>query len=123
MYAITISSIALSTLKKGLNSVLLKIYPDKYRLDLTALYHRFFFNIIPEKRFEITGKLKDSKGKFGRVLGDIVVDGVNINKAMVTNYHAAAYFGQSKEAIEAVHMSNRTRLIELGQFTPIDSSS
>ena len=50
------------TLKKGLNSVLLKIYPDKYRLDLTALYHRFFFNIIPENRFEITGKLKDSKG-------------------------------------------------------------
>ena len=71
----------------------------------------------------IQTKLKDSKGKFGRVLGDIVVDGVNINKAMVTNYNAASYFGQSKEAIEAVHMSNRTRLIELGQFTPIDSSS
>jgi len=67
----------------------------------------------------IQTKLKDSKGKFGRVLGDVVVDGVNINKAMIDNYHAAAYFGQSKEAIEAVHNANRTRLIELGKFKPI----
>tara|TARA_R110002020_G_scaffold28168_2_gene90108 strand:- start:396 stop:821 length:426 start_codon:yes stop_codon:yes gene_type:complete len=68
----------------------------------------------------IQTKLKDSRGKFGRVLGEIIVDGVNINKAMVENYHAAAYFGQSKEAIEAVHQSNRTKLIELGKFTPVE---
>ena len=71
----------------------------------------------------IQTKLKDSKGKFGRVLGDIVVDGVNINQAMVENYHAAAYFGQNKEAINAIHASNRTKLIEMGLFTPVDSSS
>jgi micrococcal nuclease len=68
----------------------------------------------------IQTKLKDSRGKFGRVLGEIIVDGVNINQAMVENYHAAAYFGQSKEAIEAVHLSNRTKLIELGKFTPVE---
>ena len=67
----------------------------------------------------IQTKLKDSRGKFGRVLGDVVVDGVNINQLMVENYHAAAYFGQSKEAIEAVHSANRTRLIELGLFEPV----
>jgi micrococcal nuclease len=67
----------------------------------------------------IQTKLKDSRGKFGRVLGDVVVDGVNINQSMVDNYHAAAYFGQSKEAIEAVHDANRTRLIELGKFEPV----
>jgi len=67
----------------------------------------------------IQTKLKDSRGKFGRVLGDVVVDGVNINQAMIDNYHAAAYFGQSKEAIEAVHAANRTRLIELGLFKPV----
>jgi len=67
----------------------------------------------------IQTKLKDSRGKFGRVLGDVVVDGVNINQSMVENYHAAAYFGQSKEAIEAVHSANRTRLIELGLFEPV----
>ena len=67
----------------------------------------------------IQTKLKDSRGKFGRVLGNIIVDGININQLMIDNYHAAAYFGQSKEAIEAVHDANRTRLIELGLFKPV----
>jgi len=66
----------------------------------------------------IQTKLKDSKGKFGRVLGNVIVDGININQSMIDNYHAAAYFGQSKEAIEAVHDANRTRLIELNLFIP-----
>ena len=68
----------------------------------------------------IQTKLKDSRGKFGRVLGNVVVDGININQSMIDNYHAAAYFGQSKEAIEAVHDANRTRLIELGKFEPVE---
>tara|TARA_R110002020_G_scaffold114283_2_gene262879 strand:- start:11 stop:433 length:423 start_codon:yes stop_codon:yes gene_type:complete len=66
----------------------------------------------------IQTKLKDSKGKFGRVLGDVVVDGVNINELMIDNHHAAAYFGQSKEAIEKIHESNRAKLIEIGVFVP-----
>ena len=49
-------------LKKGLNDVLLKIYPDNYSLESTSLYHRFFFNIMPETRFEISGRLKDING-------------------------------------------------------------
>ena len=68
----------------------------------------------------IQTKLKDSRGKFGRVLGNVVVDGVNINQSMIDHYHAAAYFGQNKEAIEAVHSANRTRLIELGLFKPVE---
>ena len=68
----------------------------------------------------IQTKLKDSRGKFGRVLGNIIVDGININQLMIDNYHAAAYFGQSKEAIEAVHDANRTKLIELNLFKPVD---
>ena len=71
------------------------------------------------KKVVIQTKLKDSRGKFGRVLGNIIVDGKNINQSMIDNYHAAAYFGQSKEAIEAVHSANRTRLIELGLFEPV----
>ena len=67
----------------------------------------------------IQTKLKDSRGKFGRVLGNVVVDGININQSMIDHFHAVAYFGQSKEAIEAVHNANRTRLIEMGVFTPV----
>ena len=39
---------------------------------------------------------------------------------MVENYMAAKYFGQNKAAIEAVHQANRTKLIELGLFEPIE---
>ena len=67
----------------------------------------------------IQTKLKDSRGKFGRVLGNIIVDGININQLMIDNHHAAAYFGQSKEDIEAVHDANRTKLMELGLFKPV----
>ena len=66
----------------------------------------------------IETKLKDSKGKFGRVLGNVIVDGKNINQAMIENYLAVAYFGQSKDDIEESHLINRKKLIELGHFDP-----
>ena len=68
----------------------------------------------------IRTELRDSRGKFGRVLGTIVCDGIDINKNMVENFMAAKYFGQNKTAIEAVHQSNRTKLIELGLFKPVE---
>ena len=66
----------------------------------------------------IQTKLKDSKGKFGRVLGDVVVDGVNINQSMIKDHHAVAYFGQSKQDVEKEHKENRSKLIKLGVFVP-----
>ena len=38
----------------------------------------------------------DKKGKFGRILGEFIVDGVNINKLMIEKYMAVEYYGQSK---------------------------
>ena len=72
------------------------------------------------KKVVIETKLKDSKGKFGRVLGNVMVDGININQLMIVNYLAVAYFGQSKDDIEAEHLVNREKLIELGKFTPVE---
>lgn len=63
-------------------------------------------------------KLSDSRGKFGRVLASVVVDDVDINESMIENHLAVAYFGQSKDDIEAEHMINREKLIELGKFDP-----
>ena len=71
-------------------------------------------------RVVIETKLKDSKGKFGRVLGNVIVDGININQQMVDNYLAVAYFGQSKTDIEEEHLRNRTKLIKLGKHTPVE---
>ena len=67
----------------------------------------------------IQTKLKDSKGKYGRVLGDVVVDGKNINQAMIKCHLAVAYHGQSKDDVEAEHMRNRDILIENGLHTPV----
>ena len=66
----------------------------------------------------LRSKLKDSKGKYGRVLGEVVVDDININVSMIENYLAVEYHGQSKNDIEAEHLVNRNKLIELGMFTP-----
>ena len=67
----------------------------------------------------LRSKLKDSKGKYGRVLGEIIVDNININQSMIEKYLAVQYTGQSKKDVEAEHLLNRDKLIELGKFIPI----
>jgi micrococcal nuclease len=49
-------------------------------------------------------------GKFGRVLGVIFADGINVNELMVATHHAVAYHGQSKSDIKVEHLKNRKRL-------------
>ena len=70
------------------------------------------------KQVILRSELKDSKGKYGRVLGSIVVDDLDINQAMVAQNLAVKYFGQSKADVEAEHIVNRFKLIELGVFNP-----
>tara|TARA_R100000353_G_scaffold24297_3_gene20944 strand:+ start:3020 stop:3442 length:423 start_codon:yes stop_codon:yes gene_type:complete len=72
------------------------------------------------KKVVIQTKLKDSKGKYGRVLGEVVVDDININKLMIQCHLAVAYHGQSKEDVEAEHMKNRDILIDKGLHIPVD---
>lgn len=50
---------------------------------------------------------KEEKGKFGRILGEIIIDDVNINTLMIENHHAVPYHGQSKYEIDELHMKNR----------------
>ena len=61
---------------------------------------------------------RDKKGKFGRVLGEMVVGGRNINLLMVNENYAVKYEGQSKEDIKKEHLVNREKLIEKGIFDP-----
>ena len=63
-------------------------------------------------------QLKDSKGKFGRVLASVIVDGIDINQQMIEKYMAVKYTGQSKQDIKLEHMNNRSKLIELGVYKP-----
>ena len=56
----------------------------------------------------------DSKGKYGRILGEIIVDDVNINQLMVEQHMAVEYHGQSKTDIHKEHMFNRQELNRAG---------
>ena len=40
---------------------------------------------------------KDAKGKFGRILGEPLVDGVSICDILIKEGHARPYFGRTKE--------------------------
>ena len=61
---------------------------------------------------------KDSKGKFGRILGKIFIDGKDINQSMIDERLAVAYHGQSKTDIELAHLQNRSLLIKKGIYKP-----
>jgi micrococcal nuclease len=55
---------------------------------------------------------EDMRGKFGRVLGDFVaLDGRMATDILVGEGHAVAYFGGSKEEVQAKHMVNRDKLL------------
>ena len=49
----------------------------------------------------------DAKGKFGRILGDIIVDNKSLSDTMIQEHHAVIYHGQSKEDIQKAHINNR----------------
>ena len=74
--------------------------------------------IAEAKLVKVKTKL-DKKGKFGRVLGSIIADDLDLNQTMIEKHLAVAYFGQRKNDIEAEHLVNRQKLIDLGQFTPV----
>jgi len=58
----------------------------------------------------------DSKGKFGRILGDFTTnDGRMVTDVLVEEGHAVAYFGGSKEEIQIKHMANREKLLREGK--------
>ena len=56
----------------------------------------------------------EETGKFGRILGEIFIDGVNINQKMCDDGYAVAYYGQNKTLVESEHMKNKAKLIEKG---------
>jgi len=68
---------------------------------------------------------KDSRGKFGRILGEVWVncteDGhdfggwTNVNKWMCEHGYAVGYWGQNKDDVEGEHMLNRKLLAESGE--------
>ena len=68
---------------------------------------------------------EDMKGKFGRILGDFEVEEYEgqpkrVTEIMIEEGHCVAYFGGSKEDVQAQHMVNRQRLISEGVVSAED---
>ena len=88
------------------------------------------FGLASKKRLkEILGKTtvlktqinrdgEDMKGKFGRILGDFIIDlngePISIVDALMDAGHCVDYYGGSKEELTERHMANRKRLISEG---------
>jgi len=72
-------------------------------------------NFLQEKieSAEVVTLYSHDKGKFGRILGELFIDGssdLSLNQLMINNFHAVAYHGQSKEEIEEQHLANREKV-------------
>jgi len=80
----------------------------------------------PILKTQINKDGEDMKGKYGRILGDFnVYDHKTDSWRMVTELlveegHAVAYFGGSKEEIQAKHLVNRDKLLREKVITKKD---
>ena len=73
---------------------------------LTAKH--FVENLLPKGSTQILRTRKDGVGKYGRILGEFLVDDTTVNQLLIDTHNAVAYFGQSKDDIEEEHIKTRT---------------
>lgn len=73
---------------------------------------------------EIDKSGEDKKGKFGRVLGDFLVErkvsgayeqNVRVTSIMIEEGYAVKYFGQNKADVTTAHLANRNKLLHEGK--------
>ena len=60
---------------------------------------------------------EDKKGKFGRILGDFLIDGKKLTETMIKEGYGVVYTGQNKDQVEKAHLNNRKKLIKERKVT------
>lgn len=68
--------------------------------------------LLPVGSIQTLKTFKDNTGKFGRILGDFIINGNYLTSILITEHLAVLYHGQSKTLIEEQHLKNR-ELIKL----------
>ena len=69
---------------------------------------KYVEDLMPVNSIQVLRTMKDTVGKFGRVLGVFVLpDGNRLDELMIKNHHAVDYHGQSKEEVQEQHLMNR----------------
>ena len=83
---------------------------DKVEKKYGLMAKKFLQENLKKGKLVIKTHKGSETGKFGRILGQIYVNCVNINQLMCSKYHAVEYYGQSKESIEEQHLKNREKV-------------
>lgn len=76
---------------------------------------QFVKDLMPIGSQQIIKTQKDKTGKFGRILGDFIIDGVLLSQLMIEKHHAVEYNGENKDAVLEAHLLNRSKLLESGE--------
>jgi micrococcal nuclease len=76
----------------------------------------FVENLLPKGSTQTLRTRKDGVGKYGRILGEFLVESewegktiqTTVNDELIKTHNAVKYFGQSKDDIEEEHIKNRS---------------
>lgn len=92
--------------------------PESRTRDLEEKFYgkqskKFLSSVLEGK---VVTLLSHDKGKFGRIIGELFVEGndMSVNQLMIRENHAVPYFGQSKDDTVQGHLWNRAALKERG---------
>ena len=85
----------------------------------------FLKESIKGKKIVLKTKIKDSRGKFGRVIAEVWAEFEkgslrNVNELMIKECYAVKYNAENKALVEEAHLVNRQLLIEKGLFVPVE---
>lgn len=94
--------------------------PEKRSRDLLEKHFGNISSDFVSEQFILTGSKKivvhttldGNLDKYGRILGEIFVDGISINALLIDKRYAVKYEGQNKSMVEEQHINNRTYLVE-----------
>lgn len=79
--------------------------------------------LLPIGSMQIIKTQKDKTGKFGRILGDFIIEHKDdknnfstksVSTVMLENHHAVPYNAENKNKLTELHMINREKLKEKG---------
>ena len=100
-----------------------KVYGLLSKSALKSWVHWAIMDDRDDIEIELRCPEADSRGKFGRILGELWVNcnsegeyggWTNVNKWMCENGHAVGYWGQNKNDVADEHIVNRKYLAEHG---------
>jgi|DEB0MinimDraft_12_1074336.scaffolds.fasta_scaffold05297_6 micrococcal nuclease len=94
--------------------------PESRTRDLEEKFYgkesKYFLQDLIQSVEDKVTLISHEKGKFGRILGEIFIEGEekSVNQLMVDNHHAVPYYGGNKDLTNEHHMLNRKALNEQG---------